>query len=54
MILFQRFVTDDEGSTAIEYGMLSIFVFLTILVAVQQFATSTVELWTNLATHMGT
>lgn len=47
-----RFVDDEGGITAIEYGMLCSLGFLTILAAVTQFADNTVSIWNDIATHV--
>ncbi|MEO0602670.1 MAG: Flp family type IVb pilin [Myxococcota bacterium] len=47
-----RFLDDEGGATAIEYGMLCSLCILTILAAVTQFADSTIDLWTTVAAHV--
>jgi len=47
-----RFVTEERGATAIEYGMLCSLCVITILAALNEFATDTVDLWTQVATHV--
>lgn len=47
-----RFVKEESGSTAIEYGMLCSLCIITILAAVTQFADATSSLWTTVANHV--
>lgn len=38
---------DDGGATAVEYGLILALVFLSMIVGVQTFASSTIGLWNN-------
>lgn len=48
----QRFLRDEGGATAIEYGMLCSMVVITILAAVNEFTSETVLLWQTIANHV--
>ena len=45
-----KFLNDQKGATAVEYGMILALVFLAMIGAVQAFGLSAVEMWTNMAT----
>ncbi len=47
-----RFVREDEGATAIEYGLIMSIVFLFVLGAMWQFADAAEAMWMEIATHI--
>lgn len=49
----RTFLYEDEGSEAIEYGLLASLVLLAIIGAVTFFATNATALWSTIATHLG-
>ena len=46
--LFERFVQDDRGSTAIEYGLIVSLIFLAILAAVNGFTAENKNMYSNI------
>jgi len=47
--IIDRFIRQQDGSTAIEYGLIAALVFLVMVAAVQQFAANTVDMWNFIA-----
>ena len=47
--LFQRFLADEEGATAIEYCLILIMIFLAIVTAVREYANSTSAMYSEIA-----
>ena len=45
-------LADEEGATAVEYGVIATGIFLATIVAISLFATNAVAMWTNIAGHM--
>jgi pilus assembly protein Flp/PilA len=39
--ILRRFLADDRGATAVEYGLICALIFLAIVVAVQNFSVAT-------------
>ncbi|MBU1347241.1 MAG: Flp family type IVb pilin [Alphaproteobacteria bacterium] len=52
-LLIRRFLTDESGATAIEYGLIIALIFLVILASVQLFATNATALFDQVATAVG-
>ncbi|WP_095011213.1 Flp family type IVb pilin [Tsuneonella mangrovi] len=52
-ILF-RFVRDEAGATAIEYGLILSMVFLAMVGAVQVFGNETIGMWNRITTDVKT
>ena len=44
-----RILKDEQGATAIEYGLILAMVFLAMIVGVSQFGQTTIEMWNNVA-----
>jgi pilus assembly protein Flp/PilA len=40
---------DEQGATAIEYGLILAMVFLAMIVGVSQFGQTTIEMWNNVS-----
>ncbi len=40
---------DIRGATAVEYGLILALIFLSMIVAVQNFASATTEMWNNVS-----
>ena len=40
---------DDQGATAVEYGLILAMVFLAMIVGVSQFGQTTIEMWNYVA-----
>lgn len=49
---FSRFLSDEEGATAIEYGFICSLIFLVILASVTLFAGKTTAMWTLISTRL--
>ncbi|MDP8994898.1 MAG: Flp family type IVb pilin [Pseudomonadota bacterium] len=45
----RRLLTDDSGATAVEYALILALIFLAMIAGVQNFATTTTEMWNNVA-----
>jgi pilus assembly protein Flp/PilA len=48
-----KFVKDEEGVTAIEYGLIAALIALVIIVAVALVGTNLRTAFNNVATHLG-
>lgn len=46
---FERLAGDDDGATAVEYGLILALLFLAILGAVQALGQKTIVMWSNTA-----
>lgn len=47
-----RFISQDDGATAIEYSLIASLIFLVILVAVTAMATQVTDMWNTIAVHV--
>ncbi|MCH2487047.1 MAG: Flp family type IVb pilin [Erythrobacter sp.] len=45
-----KFLKNERGATAVEYGMILALVFLAMIGAVRAFGLNEVEMWTDMAT----
>lgn len=45
-----RMKNDDQGATAVEYGLILALIFLAMIGAVQGFGQSTIAMWTGVDT----
>ena len=45
-----KFLKNERGATAVEYGMILALVFLAMIGAVRAFGLNAVEMWTDMAT----
>jgi pilus assembly protein Flp/PilA len=53
MLKFWRaFARNNRGATAVEYGLIVSLIFVAILVAVNNAASSTIKMWNNVATRV--
>jgi pilus assembly protein Flp/PilA len=52
MAILRTFVEDEQGADGIEYGIIVALIFLVILVAVANLASSTTAMWTNVSSHV--
>jgi pilus assembly protein Flp/PilA len=53
MLKFWRaFARNNRGATAVEYGLIISLIFVAILVAVNNAASSTIRMWNNVATRV--
>jgi pilus assembly protein Flp/PilA len=43
---FSRICKDERGATAVEYGLILGLIFLAMVGAVSQFASTTINMWT--------
>jgi len=50
--LFARFVKDESGATAIEYGLIAAGISVAILLAVNSVGTNLIALFNNIATKL--
>lgn len=46
------FLRDDQGATAVEYGIIAAMIFVVILVSVNAVANNSVSMWNSIATHV--
>jgi pilus assembly protein Flp/PilA len=46
------FARNSRGATAVEYGLIAALIFVAILAAVNNAASSTVNMWNNVATRV--
>ena len=50
--LWRAFARNNRGATAIEYGLIVSLIFVAIIVAVSNAASSTIRMWNNVATKV--
>jgi pilus assembly protein Flp/PilA len=50
--LLRAFRRDQRGATAVEYGLIVALIFIAIVVAVGNAASSTVNMWNNVANRV--
>jgi pilus assembly protein Flp/PilA len=48
----QRFLRDEGGATAIEYGIVVALIFLVIITSVRAFATNVTAMFTKVASNV--
>ena len=53
MAFIKKFLKDEEGVTAIEYGLIAALIALAIIVAVALVGTNLNTAFNNVATHVG-
>jgi len=53
MSLFQRFLRDDSGATAIEYGLIAAGISVVIIGAVNTIGKKLNNAFTNISTQLG-
>ena len=54
MKLFVKFLRDESGTTAIEYGLIAVGISVAIVAVVQGIGTQVKTLFTNTSTALGT
>jgi pilus assembly protein Flp/PilA len=52
MNLISRFVRDESGATAIEYGLIAAFIAVVIITAVKSVGTSLTATFTSVSTNL--
>ncbi len=52
MNLISRFVRDESGATAIEYGLIAALIAVVIIAAIQAVGTSLSATFTNVSNHL--
>lgn len=45
-----KFLKDQQGATAVEYGLILAMIFLAMIGAVSAFGTTAVQMWTDVST----
>lgn len=50
--LLQQLLHDEQGATAVEYGLIMALIVIAMVTALQSLATSTIEMWTNVETKV--
>ncbi len=50
--IVQRFLRDEEGATAIEYGMIASLIIIAIIASVRTFSENTSGMYTNIADNL--
>ena len=50
--LLQRFIHEQNGATAIEYGLLALFIFLAIIASLQALTTKVGNTYNNVAANV--
>jgi pilus assembly protein Flp/PilA len=46
------FLTDEQGSDGVEYGIIVALIFLVIVAAVALMASKTVAMWNDISSHV--
>lgn len=49
---FARFLEDEDGATAIEYGLIVSLIFVAIVGAVRQYATNTENMYSEISSNL--
>jgi pilus assembly protein Flp/PilA len=49
---FFEIFKDEQGATAVEYGLIITLIFLAMIVGVTTFAQTTIEMWDNVASNI--
>lgn len=49
LIVFSRFLADEEGVNSIEYGLIAVVVSVGIIVSLQYFASTLNDLWNGIS-----
>ena len=47
-----RLMRDRRGTTAIEYGLIAALIIISMMVALKNFASGSVNMWNNVSTKM--
>lgn len=47
--LFLKFLSDNRGATAIEYGLIAALIVVAIVAALSGFASTSVDMWTQIS-----
>ena len=47
-----RFARDRRGTSAVEYGLICSLIIIAMMVAIKNFASVSVGMWTNISTKM--
>lgn len=47
---FKQLLLDDQGATAVEYGLILALIVIAMITALQGLATSTSDMWTGIST----
>jgi len=50
--IVDRFVKDENGATAIEYGLIVSLIFVAIIGAVRQYANNTSDMYSEIASNL--
>lgn len=50
--ILQAFLHDEDGATAIEYGLIASLVIIGIIAALKMFSANTSSMYTNIATTL--
>ncbi|QZH75629.1 MAG: Flp family type IVb pilin [Erythrobacter sp.] len=50
--LLQQLLYDEQGATAVEYGLIAALIVIAMITALQGLATSTVDMWLNIETKV--
>ncbi len=50
--IFARFLEDEDGATAIEYGLIVSLIFVAIVGAVRQYATNTEGMYSEISSNL--
>ncbi|MGB3165200.1 MAG: Flp family type IVb pilin [Alteraurantiacibacter sp.] len=45
---FKRLLTDEQGATAVEYGLILALIVIAMIVGLQGLATETIGMWTGI------
>ncbi len=48
-----RFLADERGATALEYGLIGALIFLAIVSAITTFSAKSVAMWNYVSTKIG-
>ncbi len=50
--MLQKMLHDEQGATAVEYGLIAALIVIAMITAVQGLATSTSDMWTGVETKV--
>ncbi len=50
--MLQKMLHDEQGATAVEYGLIAALIVIAMISAVQGLATSTSDMWTGVETKV--
>ncbi|HEX8444372.1 MAG TPA: Flp family type IVb pilin [Allosphingosinicella sp.] len=52
LCLIRRLVQDDQGATAVEYALIAALVVISMVAALNNFASTTTSMWNNVSNEV--